>query len=113
MVDLFYSRASLLERFFAFVIDVLFINVIFVVLSMLELRVGWPLLFVAYFASFDGMAGTTLGKWSLGLAVVDRKGNPPGLVRGFFRAFFFPLAVVLLRPVHDSLTSTCVVREWE
>ncbi len=113
MVDLFYKRASLLERFFALVIDVFFIDVLFMGLSMFDLRIGWPLLFVAYFASFDGMAGTTLGKWSLGLVVVDKKGNPPGLVRGLFRTVFFPLSVVLMRPIHDSLTSTCVVREWE
>lgn len=38
-----------------------------------------------YFVVLEGLAGATLGKWALGLRVVDTEGSRPGLRRGFVR----------------------------
>ncbi len=53
--------------------------------------VGWALC-IAYFATFEGLAGRTPGKWLLGLRV-SRLGQsgPPGLERGWVRATAFSL----------------------
>ncbi len=45
---------------------------------------------IAYFAVFEGVWGCALGKWLLGLSVVDQHGTAPGCWRAFLRAAMIP-----------------------
>lgn len=45
----------------------------------------WLLLIAAYFPLTEGLTGRTLGKWALGLKVVRRDGQLPGLGKALLR----------------------------
>jgi uncharacterized RDD family membrane protein YckC len=86
--------------------------------------ITYPLLF-AYWWLLTGLRGQTLGKMALGIQVVNREGNVPGLGRAFLREVVGKLlsaAVVYLgflaiawdrdkRGWHDRIAGTCVVRK--
>lgn len=38
-----------------------------------------------YFVLLEGTVGATLGKWVLGLRVINEEGSKPGLVKSMFR----------------------------
>jgi uncharacterized RDD family membrane protein YckC len=94
--------ATLGHRFGAWLIDFLVVLVSTVPLSLYQqsqfVRYGtvptWTnliRLFVgcAYFGTFEGMWGASLGKRLLGLRVVGKDGHDPGLARGWLRALIF------------------------
>ncbi len=110
MVDVLYQRASLVERAVALLLDVALVLQVRVALGLLGLSVPAGLILVAYFGCFDGIVGTTAGKWALDLEVVDASGEPPGLLRGFLRVALLPLNLFFFRFVHDLFTGTAVVK---
>jgi uncharacterized RDD family membrane protein YckC len=76
-----------------------------------------------YSSLFHALGGRTLGKWLLGLTVVDLTGQPPRLARSAIRAALSLLSAALLmmgfalvlfdlrrQSLHDKLTRTFVVR---
>jgi uncharacterized RDD family membrane protein YckC len=84
---------------------------------------GYLLLAAAYFVLFHGLDGRTIGKWLLGLRVVDRNQEPitysQALVRliGYLLSAFFGLGFLWImfnrrkRGWHDLLARTWVIRE--
>jgi uncharacterized RDD family membrane protein YckC len=84
----------------------------------------WIALWWCYFAVGWGLAGATIGKWILGLRIVDHQGRSPiGLSRAFLRLAAYSVSsvtfgmghlLVVLRPdrraLHDILAGTWVVR---
>ncbi len=76
-----------------------------------------------YSSLFHALGGRTLGKWALGLTVVDMTGQPPGLARSAIRSVLSLVSAALLmlgfalvlfdlkrQSLHDKLTRTFVVR---
>jgi uncharacterized RDD family membrane protein YckC len=84
----------------------------------------WIALWWCYFAVGWGLLGATIGKWILGLRIVDHRGRSPiGLSRAFLRLAAYSVSsvtlgmghlLILLRPdrraLHDVLAGTWVVR---
>ncbi len=110
IAQILYEKATLTERAVAFLLDVLFLNLLNGLLAAAGVSVSPLLLFVAYFTCFEGIAGRGLGKWATGIEVVNRKGEPPGLTRALMRTLLLPLSILGLSPHHDRLTGTLVVR---
>ncbi len=85
---------------------------------------SWFFLVSGYFVLLHGMAGTTVGKWILGLRVVGANKSPvsypQAVVRWFGCVLFFFFGVGFLwillsrekRAWHDLLARTWVVRDW-
>jgi uncharacterized RDD family membrane protein YckC len=83
----------------------------------------WIALWWCYFAVSWGLAGATVGKWALGLRLVDHRGNAPiGLTRAVLRlaaysvsSLTFALGHLLValrhdrRALHDILAGTWIV----
>lgn len=84
---------------------------------------AWIALVASYFIVLHGQAGKTVGKWMLGLCVVDARRQPIGYGRAFVRwivaVVTAPLVIGYLRILwhrekrgwHDSLARTWVIRE--
>ena len=53
----------------------------------------------------------TLGKWVLGIKLVDREGDNPGLFLCALRTVLYPLSIFTFSFIHDKLTGTLVVRD--
>ncbi len=84
----------------------------------------WIALWWCYFAVGWGLIGATIGKWILGLRIVDHRGRSPiGLSRAFLRLAAYSVSsvtlgmghlLIILRPdrraLHDVLAGTWVVR---
>ncbi len=88
------------------------------------LSFAWLLLVTGYFVLFHGSGGQTVGKWVLGLRVVDADGGAitygQALVRWLGLLLFAPIGLGFLwvlwdrekKGWHDILAHTRVVREW-
>ena len=116
-----------LLRFFAFLIDIAVLIIIYLVLGMIPV-IGIIIASIAgifYNLVFVGMHGATIGKKALGLVVVDEKGNYPiGLLKAFIREIvgkFLSTAVLLIgylmmiwtdkkQGLHDYIAGTYVVK---
>jgi uncharacterized RDD family membrane protein YckC len=84
----------------------------------------WIALWWCYFAVGWGLLGATIGKWAVGLSIVDHRGRAPiGLSRAFLRLAAYSVSsvtlgmghlLIVLRPdrraLHDVLAGTWVVR---
>ena len=111
--------AGLASRTFAFAVDLLLAQIVFLVASALvglvvalvgELRpawlfgtlagAGWLLLVGAYFAFFWTLSGQTPGMRLMGLRVIDGHGRPPGLLRSCVR---FAALIVAIIPMFAGL----------
>jgi len=87
------------------------------------LTLGWLGLTSVYFIVMHGLGGQTIGKWLLGLRVIDADGEPPNFRQAAFRLFaavgFAPIGIGFLwvlwqaekRGWHDCVAGTWVVRE--
>ncbi|MCU0302457.1 MAG: RDD family protein [Thermoanaerobaculales bacterium] len=85
----------------------------------------WIALWWCYFAVGWGLAGATVGKWMLGLRLVDHRGHSPiGVSRAFLRLAAYSVSSLTLalghllvvlrhdrRALHDILAGTWVVRK--
>ena len=56
--------------------------------AMLQIAQSFVLL--AYFAVAEGLWGRGLGKWAMGLRVVNMQGETPGILRCVLRCYFIP-----------------------
>lgn len=110
LIDVMYERASFWERGMAFVIDLLFLKALMIAFQIAKVKLSPWALFLIYFAAFDGIAGATLGKWALGLKVVSDDAKVAGFFVGLLRCVLLVVSFFLLRPVHDNLTGTRVVK---
>jgi uncharacterized RDD family membrane protein YckC len=84
----------------------------------------WIALWWCYFAVGWGLVGATVGKWIMGIRIVDHQGRTPiGLSRAFLRLAAYSVSSVTLgmghllillrhdrRALHDVLAGTWVVR---
>lgn len=141
--------AGLWPRFFALLVDLLlFCAVFFPVTRMVKgvwlmspsdhrwstgLFITDPLCIIflvvicLYFVMLEGKVGATLGKWVMGLRVIQEDGDKPGLVRSLFRnglrvvdglpAFNIIGIVLILRSPEcarfgDRIAGTRVVHRW-
>jgi uncharacterized RDD family membrane protein YckC len=105
--------AGLASRTFAFAVDLVLAQVVFLIVSALvglvvalvgELRpawlfgslagAGWLLLVGAYFAFFWSLSGQTPGMGLVNLRVVDRFGRPPRLLRALVRFAALIVAII-------------------
>lgn len=75
------------------------------------------LLYIAYYAVFEGLWARTPGKWIFGTAVVDQAGGKPSIKQVLIRTIcrfipFEPFSALSpdTPPWHDSLAKTRVVR---
>lgn len=112
-------------RMAAWLIDVIVLSIIQFVLEQIGLSpVAW-VIGIPYAILFIGLKGQTPGKIALGIQVVDRQGNIPGIGRAILREIVGKLAsaiVILLgflwiswdrnkRGWHDHIGGTYVVRK--
>ena len=108
-VDIIYRRAGGTKRVIAFVIDLVLLNELQLILYTIGAKTGFFWLFVSYFSSMEGLWGTTVGKWALGIEVVDERGNVPGFWKALLRATLFPLFILTAHPLHETLSKTYTV----
>jgi uncharacterized RDD family membrane protein YckC len=82
-------RAGFWQRFGAYVVDVIFIDIVNVILVVALRGAGYGiglLISIAYFSYFEGGSGQTPGKRLVGVRVVDATtGEPIGYGRGVIR----------------------------
>ena len=84
-----------------------------------------PLIIGAYYVMFWALTGRTVGKWFMGLRVVDKHGNSPSIGRSIVRflgyglsavAFWIGYAWVIIddqrRGWHDHIAKTWVVYDY-
>jgi uncharacterized RDD family membrane protein YckC len=80
-----------------------------------------PLVLIVYLTVWWATIGRTPGKHVLGLRIVTRRDDGPGVIRSFARAVLctiFPVGLLWVlvsgtdRAVHDLLVGTAVVYDW-
>lgn len=67
---------------------------------------AWLALAVAYFPIAEGFCGSTLGKFALGVSVIDDLGRPPGLAKAAIRSF---VRLVEANPLFAGLPACAAV----
>ena len=85
-------------RLGAVIIDYLFVSLLFKVMRVAfypaQVSPGLLLLVVVvYLVVTTGVSGQTIGKWALGLKVVNEDGDPPGLFRAMVRTLGYLLSL--------------------
>ena len=120
------EHAGLGVRLWAALLDYLFLSLVLKVMRMVfsTAPVNQGLLVfvvVSYLVITTGISGQTLGKWALGLKVVDEDGMPPGLLRAtlrtlgyvvslpFFMGFLWIRIDSECRGWHDFIAGTKVI----
>lgn len=86
---------------------------------------GYLLFFFLYFWLSSAITGRTIGKWLIGLRIVQRDGSPLRGSSAFIRALTFPLSFLVFglgfvgivigrehRALHDVLATSVVVYDW-
>ncbi len=127
-VDMIFHEgyATFGQRLWAAFLDYLFLSLIFKVMRMLfsPSQVN-PALFafiaVSYFVLMIGISGQTLGKWAMGIKVIDEDGNPPGILTSVLRTVGYLISLIFFmgflwirmdreyRGWHDLIAGTKVV----
>ena len=86
-------------RLLALIVDLVALTIVFAVFNsfgfllldtmpfIIQTIFNTPLVYPFYFWIFTGLSGQTPGKMLLGIKVIDREGNPPGLVKAALREF--------------------------
>ena len=74
------------------------------------------LLLILYFTVMEGCTGRTVGKRLMGLTVVNREGERPGIMRALIRAFAIPgcFGITLTWLIYDALSApaTLDLADW-
>ncbi len=139
--------AGFVTRFFAFVVDLVVVVGILAVGGWLAVlvddifeQVGFdprvatatiylfllPFIIGSYFVAFWALTGRTIGKWFMGLRVVDASGEPPPIGRAILRFLGYALSAAVVwvgylwvivdderQAWHDHIAKTWVVYDYE
>ncbi len=109
--ELLYHKATKAERLFAFVIDLAFIKFVMQIMALLNMKIYGFEIFIIYFTIMHWLSGQTLGKFCLGLKVLNKDADEPNFFQALIRTFLYPIAFLTLYPIHDKIVGTVVVRE--
>jgi len=84
-----------------------------------------PLIVALYFVMFWSLTGRTIGKWLLGLRVVDSRGRPPTVGHSIVRVIGYVISMVVFwlgyvwviiddnrRAWHDHMAKTWVIYDY-
>jgi uncharacterized RDD family membrane protein YckC len=107
------------QRFMAALLDVFFIWLFAVLISLVMPR-NWTsfltlIVQITYYLSFESHSGSTLGKKIVGITVIDHAGQAPTMGHAFQRLLsrFIPLGALTIlfgsEALHDRLSDTYVV----
>ena len=85
-----------------------------------------PWIFGTYFVVFWSLTGRTIGKWFMGLKVINADGNPPTIGRSFIRFIGYGVSAIVFwlgylwvlidsdrQAWHDHMAKTWVVYDYE
>jgi uncharacterized RDD family membrane protein YckC len=118
------TPSSMGRRFFAFLVDIVALWLLYFALYFIlndeEIGAAGAIPYL-YFVMLWAFAGTTLGKWAMGISLVKKDGTAPGFLRANIRFFvMFLLSVLWItwwpallrddrRALHDLAAGTMVV----
>jgi len=84
-----------------------------------------PFIIGAYYVMFWALTGRTVGKWFMGLKIVDKNGRPPSIGRSLLRLIGYGLSAIVFwvgyawiiiddqrRGWHDHIAKTWVVYDY-
>ncbi|MGB9668550.1 MAG: RDD family protein [Thermosulfidibacteraceae bacterium] len=112
-IDLLFKRATVTERFFAFLIDVLFVNMITKIITVVTPKnISFLKVFLIYYFSFTYGSGSTIGKFALSLKSIQKDLGDPKFINVLIKTLTLFLTPLFDIPSKISGIYTVKSEKW-